>query len=234
MEVHLSGFYEGNPIVNHRWRSISALRSYRSTGLAVKKKCPKTDTTSNISFESPFNRVYNPHGLFPSPLWPLVNAIKWRKAREKEAEEWVHFIFIAFQQRLLLNNQFNSSYPLNASLYLSKLIFIIAAVASFYEHHQKLIKTQCVLYLQADVSRNRTLCQSAQTPESQRNRRPQRIGRGTLWNHKGNMLHMHSPKAICIQMLPTHFKNCTITGGGFIFLVAVGGVLQRKRVKAAS
>ncbi|XP_044313664.1 uncharacterized protein LOC123037393 [Drosophila rhopaloa] len=33
-----------------------------------------------------------------------------------------------------------------------------------------------------------------------------------LWNHKGNMLHMHSPKAICIQMLPTHFKNCTITG----------------------
>lgn len=109
--------------------------------------------------------------------------------------------------------------PLNASLYLSKLIFIIAAVASFYEHHQKLIKTQCVLYLQAVVVGRRQssipkwksksepyaatpppLEPGIPEPETQHNR-------GAGRNHKGNMLHMHSPKAICIQMLPTHFTK---------------------------
>nr|XP_016933046.2 uncharacterized protein LOC108012258 [Drosophila suzukii] len=68
-------------------------------------------------------------------------------------------------------------------------------------------------------------------PQAPENRTEDPKNWRTLWNHKGNMLHMHSPKAICIQMLPTHFKNCTITG---VFFLGGGEVVQRKRVKAAS
>ncbi|XP_033238981.1 uncharacterized protein [Drosophila pseudoobscura] len=75
----------------------------------------------------------------------------------------------------------------------------------------------------------------------------QAAGRLEEGRHKGNMLHMHSPKAICIQMLPRHFTerereggreggrgvHCTITNRAARD-VARPLPPKRKRVKAAS
>lgn len=163
---------------------------------------------------------------------PIPRTIKWQKGSELTSF-LLHFSNAYFRTIHSTLHPFEPSTPLNASLYLSKLIFIIAAVASFYDHHQKLIKTQCVLYLQA----SRLELKVEVKPLELKTDGGWRMEDGGDPPAKGNMLHMHSPKsnlhtnvAKALHILHNHGVG---ERGGMVHQGA-GGCCSGKGVKAAS